>query len=184
MPCRHAQGLVPSVVEADISEGVRAVPLSAFGRFHCRICRPVGLKASDVNAVCHCAIGRVGEIYDLKNVLNLARSLIPAPPVPQRWRRKLLALDSGDPTRALCSTLIAQAFQSLQHPILPSIKTMSRDHPYCHDGVEQVLHVRHHCLFAPRDFDVSPYFEIIKPTLSKGFDHRALNGATASDAGV
>ncbi len=30
-------------------------------------------------------------------------------------------------------------------------------------------------LFVPRDFDVSPYFQIIKPTLEQGFDpHLAL----------
>ena len=27
---------------------------------------------------------------------------------------------------------------------------------------------------APRDFDVSPYFEIIKPTLALGFDYRTM----------
>jgi len=26
----------------------------------------------------------------------------------------------------------------------------------------------------PRDFDKSPYFAVIKPTLAAGFDHRAL----------
>jgi len=26
----------------------------------------------------------------------------------------------------------------------------------------------------PRDFDVSPYFQIIKPTLEQGFDYRQM----------
>jgi hypothetical protein len=34
--------------------------------------------------------------------------------------------------------------------------------------------VRHHSLFAPRDFDVSPYFDIIKPTLRQGFDFHGV----------
>jgi hypothetical protein len=34
--------------------------------------------------------------------------------------------------------------------------------------------VRHHSLFAPRDFDVSPYFEVIKPTIEAGFDYQSL----------
>lgn len=34
------------------------------------------------------------------------------------------------------------------------------------------------CLFVPRDFDVSPYFEVVKPTLAQGFDYRQLNWAT------
>ncbi|AOW14566.1 lipo-like protein [Hydrogenophaga crassostreae] len=184
MPEHAVGGDVPCVVEADISEGVRAVALSAFEQMHCRICRPVGLDENEVGAVCQYAIDRLGQAYDLKNVTDLARYLFPTPPVPLRWRRKMLALGSGDPTRAICSTLIAQAFQSVQYPILPSIETLSLNDPGCHDCVEQVLHVRHHSLFAPRDFDVSPYFEIIKPTLSSGFDHRALRWGLAPGGAV
>ena len=44
---------------------------------------------------------------DLKNVFDLARYLFPVPPVPSRLRRRLIALGSGDPTRAICSTVIA-----------------------------------------------------------------------------
>jgi hypothetical protein len=29
-------------------------------------------------------------------------------------------------------------------------------------------------LFVPRDFDVSPYFSIVKPSLAAGFDPRSL----------
>src|SRR5574337_378503 len=58
--------------------------------------------------------------YDLKNVVDLARYLLPTPPVPVGWRRRLLALGSGEPTQAICSTMIAQAFQSVSYPILPT----------------------------------------------------------------
>jgi hypothetical protein len=85
-----------------------------------------------------------------------------------------LALGSGDPTRAICSTLIAQAFQSVRYPILPVVEQRSTNDPLCPACVEEILHVRHHSLFVPRDFDVSPYFNIVKPTLTGGFDHRAL----------
>lgn len=40
-----------------------------------------------------------------------------------------------------------------------------------------VHRVRHHTLFTPRDFDISPYFRIIKPTLESGFDHQRLTWA-------
>jgi hypothetical protein len=36
------------------------------------------------------------------------------------------------------------------------------------------MHIRHHSLFVPRDFDVSPYFRIIKPTIETRFDFRTL----------
>jgi hypothetical protein len=33
----------------------------------------------------------------------------------------------------------------------------------------------------PRDFDVSPYFQVVKPTLEAGFDPRRLAWALAAD---
>ncbi|MEO7159189.1 MAG: hypothetical protein ABIX00_01540 [Polaromonas sp.] len=45
------------------------------------------------------------------------------------------------------------------------------DCPVCFD---EMLRLRHHSLLAPRDFDVSPYFAVIKPTLDAGFDFHAL----------
>ena len=42
------------------------------------------------------------------------------------------------------------------------------------DSRREILHIRHHSLYTPRDFDVSPYFAIIKPTLVAGFDYHTL----------
>lgn len=162
------------LVEADPVEGVRAVGVDAFARLPSRICRPVGLTEAEVRQVTGFAIARIGNRYDLRNVVDLARYLFPTPPVPTRLRRRLLALGSGDPTRAICSTLVAQAFQSIRYPVLPLVNQRSADRPDCPGCVEEVLRVRHHTLFAPRDFDVSPYFEVVKPTLEGGFDHHTL----------
>jgi hypothetical protein len=97
------------------------------------------------------------------------------PPVPARWRRHLIALGSGDPTRAICSTLVAETFQSVRYPILPRVQRRLSDDPACAGCVSEILHIRHSSLFVPRDFDVSPYFEVVKPTLAGGFDHHALS---------
>ncbi len=161
-------------VEADIVEGVRLVGLAEFAGLHSRICRPVNLAADDLHSIIAYALARVGHHYDLKNIVDLVRYLIPTPPVPQRWRRRMLALGSGDPTRAICSTLIAQCFQSVRYPILPDIETQSAHRDDCPGCVEEILRIRHHSLFVPRDFDVSPYFQVIKPTLAHGFDYRQL----------
>jgi hypothetical protein len=48
--------------------------------------------------------------------------------------------------------------------------------------MHEILHIRHSSLYAPRDFDVSPYFCIIKPTLDNGFDPHALTWASVRDA--
>ena len=165
------------VVEADVVEGVRAVTLELFDGLHCRICRPVGLSVEDSRIVVDYVARRIGYRYDLKNVFDLCRYLIPTPPVFSGWRRRMIALGSGDPTRAICSTLIAQAFESIRYPILPTLSIEAAPTAACPDCIAEMLHVRHHSLYVPRDFDVSPYFEVVKPTLAAGFDFRALRWA-------
>jgi Permuted papain-like amidase enzyme, YaeF/YiiX, C92 family len=168
---RDAQGRPLCLIEADMVDGVRAVPVAAFEGFHCRVCRPVSLRAEEVQQVCDFAKARMGLQYDMRNLWDLVRYLFPTPPVPQRWRRRMISLGSGDPTRAICSTLIAQAFQSVHYPILPRLSETSVMGGRQENYVREIFHARHHSLFVPRDFDVSPYFAIIKPTLAAGFDH-------------
>jgi len=167
------------VVEADVVEGIRAVGLDEFAGLHVRVCRPVGLGPDEIRAVIDHASRRLGQRYDLKNIVDLVRWLLPTPPVPTRWRRRLIALGSGDPTRAICSTLVAEAFQSVSYPILPTIERRDRQDPLCPGCVDEILHIRHHSLFVPRDFDVSPYFQVVKPAIESGFDPRRLTWAQA-----
>ena len=154
------------LVEANIGQGVVAAPLSKYVRFHTRICRPVGLTDEDRARVCTYASERIGFDYDLKNIIDLMRYLLPLP-VPQRWRRRMIALGSGHPTRIICSALIAQAFENVRFPILPTLTHSAAAH-------EELLEIRHSSLFAPRDFDISPYFEVVKPTIVRGFDYKAM----------
>ena len=177
---RTADAEVIDVIDADVVDGVRAVPLSKFAGLHLRVCRATSLRDDEAAAVIDYAAARIGHRYDLRNVFDLMRYLLPTPPVPVRWRRRLLALGSGDPTRAICSTLVAQAFQSVRYPILPMVEERSTNDPLCPLCVEEILHVRHHSLFVPRDFDVSPYFEVVKPTLAAGFDHHTIRWAEAA----
>ena len=157
------------LIEADIRYGVRYVPLSEYGHLNLRVCRAIGLSDRDRDRVVAFMHASIGKAYDLKNVLDLARYLMPQPPVPKRWRRRMLALGSGDPTRAICSTLIAEAFGQVRYPILPELRIDPAD-----PAGREIHHIRHHSLYAPRDFDLSPYFEIIKPTICNGFDYRKL----------
>lgn len=161
------------LVEADVIEGVRAVPLSLYAGEHTRICRPVGISEAEISRLINYTVSRLGDQYDLKNVLDLVRYLIQTPPVPLRWRRHLLQLGSGNPTQAICSSLIAQAFQSIHYPILPEVVVERSDDPHCDACYREFMLIRHHSLYTPRDFDLSPYFQIVKPVLERGFDpHR------------
>lgn len=162
------------LVEADLAEGIRLAPLDTYWHMHTRICRPVGLGASERDHLVQAALGRLGHRYDLKNVLDLARFLLPVPPVPSRWRRRMLALGSGEPTRAICSTFLAQLFQQVGYPILPRIERTRNGPDDCNTCYDEIAHIRHHSLFVPRDFDVSPYFRIVKPALEGAFEFRDI----------
>ncbi|MEQ1755910.1 MAG: YiiX/YebB-like N1pC/P60 family cysteine hydrolase [Micropepsaceae bacterium] len=168
-------------IEAHAVEGVRVVGMDVYRDNHCRICRPVGVTQDEISTVITFALNKLGHKYDLKNIIDLMRYLIPTPPVPVRWRRRMIALGSGDPTRAICSTLIAQSFQAIRYPVLPDISTVSAATADCPGCVEELLRVRHHSLFVPRDFDVSPYFEVVKPTITSGFDFHAMKWAQMNE---
>ncbi len=169
------------LVEADLKYGVHAITLAHYAHLNTRICRPTKLKEADRKRVVDFVVNRIGHRYDLKNILDLARYLLPFAPVPIRLRRRLLSLGSGDPTRAICSTLIAQAFQSVSYPILPEIKREWLDDPECIDCYAETYHIRHHSLYTPRDFDISPFFDIIKPTVLNGFNYQSIIWKTNED---
>ncbi len=169
------------LIEADLLQGVIAGPVSKYARFNTRICRPVGLTAEDRHKVVQFMVRSLGNLYDHRNVIDLMRYLLPTPPVPVRFRRRMLAFGSGDPTRAICSTLIAQAYQSIRYPLLPCVE---REVDASNHAYRELLHIRHHSLFTPRDFDVSPYFRIVKPSVERGFRYKELAWAESprSDA--
>jgi hypothetical protein len=179
----QAGGEPHSLIEVTPIDGCVAVPLSKYERFHTRICRPVGLTGADREAVITFMVSRLGTQYDMRNIFDLARYLLPTPPVPNRWRRRMIALGSGVPTRTICSTLIAEAFGRVGYPILPSVERVGGDSP----GISQfrrqeILHIRDYSLYAPGDFDLSPYFEIVKPTLEEGFNYKGLTWARDTSA--
>ena len=81
----------------------------------------------------------------------------------------MMALGSGHPTRIICSALIAQAFEAVRYPILPKITRLDSE-----AARREILEIRHSSLYAPRDFDISPYFEVVKPTIVRGFDYKTI----------
>jgi hypothetical protein len=168
---RGSDGTPHVMIEANLGQGVITAPLSKYKSFHTRVCRPVGLSDEDREQVVSYMIKRLGIEYDVKNIIDLLRYLNPIP-IPQRFRRRMLSFGSGVPTKVICSGLIAQAFESVRYPILPRIELIESK-----EMRREILHIRHHSLYMPRDFDISPYFRIVKPTIELGFDYRKLRWA-------
>jgi hypothetical protein len=172
------------IVEALIDEGVVASPLSKYAGFHLRLCRPFGLVPRDVARVMELVIKQMGSVYDLSNLLDLGRYFLPVSVVPARFRREALAFGSGRPTEVICSSMIARAFDAVGFPILPRTEEETQAAEEDPNGSAYHLGVgapswpsrrplarhlrtsrRPFGLVTPRDFDLSPYFEIVKFSL-------------------
>jgi hypothetical protein len=144
----------PLLIEALLGEGTIVTRLSKYRNFHLRICRPKGLSRADAELVIRYCVGCIGLDYDVRQLLDLARFLFPYGLLPRRWRSCLFEHHSGTPTRTVCSTMVAEAFHSVKFPILPLLIDRKQ--------AQASLEERNCKLFTPRDFDYSPYFEIIK----------------------
>lgn len=142
------------ILEAELGKGVIVSRLSRYAHDHVRLCRPSGLTAEDAQAVIAYALARLGIAYDVRQIFDLLRFFFPYGLVPWRWRSSLFEMGSGEIARTICSTLIAQAYYSVQYPILPRVSPGSDGKP--------VFHRRNAKLMTPRDFDYSPYFDIVK----------------------
>ena len=165
------------LVEAIVEAGVVLSPLSKYRDFNLRVCRPFNLSAADLADVMDEAIRSVGDTYDLRNVIDLARYFLPVSLVPARFRRQALQFGSGEPTRVICSSFIASAFHRVKFPIVPNYEQLPPgavpEPPrrklwpigsQATTGALQygALRLVSPTLVTPRDFDLSPYFEIIK----------------------
>ena len=85
------------------------------------------------------------------------------------WRQR-------DPTRAICSTLIAGAFQEVGYPLLPAINSDIYEDSERHRAVKQsIFPIRNRRLFPQRDFGFSPWFEFVKPTLVPDLDFHRIH---------
>jgi hypothetical protein len=183
------------LVEALVDEGVVLTPLHKYRDFNIRVCRPFNLSRADCAKVIDHVLSNVGYTYDLKNILDLGRYFLPVHLIPRRLRRTALEFGSGEPTHVICSSMIARAFRKVKFPIIPQFKEpplADEDHtgivrlirrPSARRfGVLQPVPI---AFITPRDFDLSPYFEIIKFNLIEDikFDYRKILWAEEQEEG-
>jgi len=142
------------IIEDLIDNGTVITPLTSYKNHHIRICRPIGISPGDLHLVLKYALRSIGQPYNVRHLFDLARFLLPWGILPRRWGSSLFRTSSGEPESGICSSLIAQAFSSVQFPILPYVE------PDEVTGIQ--VYQRNPHLFSPKDFDYSPYFEIIK----------------------
>jgi len=176
------------LVEATMEEGVVASPLSKYADLNVRVCRPFGLHHEHLRRIFDEIIAQLGNKYDVEHVLALARYFFPVSLIPRRMRRRALEMGTRLTTDVICSKLIGRAFQNVGYPILPLIdlpnapaprrrlaeRMFARRQPY-----RSVFRALSPDLITPRDFDLSPYFEIVKINSvdAEAFDYRRIQWA-------
>lgn len=155
----------PLIIESLLGEGTLVDSIRKYNEAHIRICRPNGLTRKDSQKVIAYAIHQLGTFYNVRQILDLARFLFPYTFLPRRWRSSLFEHNAGSPTHNVCSSMMAEAFSSVHFPILP---VLHRD-----ENGSLKMYKRNTKLITPKDFDYSPYFDVIKyPILD--FDELAI----------
>ena len=110
--------------------------------------------------------------------------------MPGRYRREALQLGSSAPTEVICSSLLGRLFHSVRFPVLPTVTFPDGVEPSLErprrslraliqrrrDPYSPLFQRRHPTLLTPRDFDLSPYFEVVKFNYigRGGFDYQRI----------
>ena len=178
------------MVEA-LPRGVQVGPVAKYVDYNLRICRPHKLRPEHCAVLMDGAVASIGWHYDLRNVFDLARYMIPVSVVPPRWRVAALHFGSGEPTEVICSSLVARLFHKVRFPILPTVTYPEENEDEPRRQIARrifgqpsqdftgLFRMRHPTLITPRDFDLSPYFDIVKlnPISRGNFDYRRIQWA-------
>jgi len=162
--------------------------------YNVRLCRPHRLRAEHRKSILDECVASIGWRYDLRNILDLAVHLFFASILPGHHRADVLRFGSGASGQVICTSLLGQLFHKVGFPVLPSVtypdqesaqRVPSKPSPWWffrnrgrapHSGLYKR---RHPTLLTPRDFDLSPYFEIIKFNVvpERRFDYSQIEWA-------
>jgi len=188
------------IVEA-LFDGVVASPLVKYIDFNVRLCRPHRLRDEHRKIILDDSVAAIGWRYDLRNVVDLAVHLIFVSLLPGRHHKeRLLRLGSGASSQVICTSLLGQLFHKVGFPVLPSVSYPEAQEPgrspmrrwpwsilrrRSRSRYAGLYRRRHPTLLTPRDFDLSPYFEVLKFNVipERSFDYSRIEWArdTATD---
>jgi hypothetical protein len=194
----HGEEAKHLVIEATLEQGVACAPVSKYVHLNLRVCRPRDLRPDDYGGILESLIAQIGYRYDVRHVLELGRYFFPMSLIPRRLRPAALRYGGGSTREVICSTMLARAFGSVGFPIRPRItvdEVAVRPHWLLRmlgrngNGLRPLYREQDPALVTPRDFDLSPYFDIVKFNyLAWGkFDYRHIlweQPAASGDAGA
>ena len=174
---RYGEDANHMLVEAFTGKGVIATPLRKYKDYNIRLCRPYGILEPDLHHVIEQVTGSLGMRYDDQNITALALMVLQALWRPRSNHASRACLGNCNDFQVICSGMIAQAFQSGGYPIVPALLPQSpKDAFNDNNPYGGGLIMRHYTQITPKDFDLSPNFEVIKYNI-KGtilFDYKSL----------
>lgn len=185
------------LVEATVENGVAPAPLSKYIDHNIRICRPVRLRPGDLQTVLDTVISQIGVPYNVDHIIDLLRYFFPVALI-RRWRNQALRHSGKLTKEVICSSQIAMAFQRVRYPVQPTVsrngngKARGRAPGWLlglrRRGTQCLLDSgvftpSDPSLVTPRDFDLSPYFQVVKPLASErgDFDYKKIRWAIAPE---
>jgi hypothetical protein len=157
------------VVEA-LMDGVVASPLVKYSEHNTRLCRPHRLRGAHQRELLDETVASIGMRYDLRNIVDLAVHLLVVSIMPGRYQRDALRLGSGYSGEVICTSLIGRLFHRVGFPVLPEVIYRDDEEPRRRGFMffrrrshrAAIFRRRDPTLLMPRDFDLSPYFEVVK----------------------
>jgi hypothetical protein len=193
------------LIEANMESGVCPTPLSKYRDFNIRICRPIKLRREDLDKVVDSVLDEIGRPYNVRHIIGLMRYYFPFSVMPRRWQMTAPHDEARSSRNLICSAQIAMAFQRVRYPIQP-VMLVDESLPSPRPSLARRLMRRKPGIFetrvfspcdpllvTPRDFDLSPYFEIVKHSVAGtgDFDYKRMRwsdtgpqavGATVANA--
>ena len=125
----------------------------------------------------------------MRNITDLATFLMQSALRPNRHPLGL-RLGSSAATEVICTSLLGRLFHGVNFPVLPTVTFPEGEEPVLEPPRRSFLKLlhrdrkpyaplfgkRHPTLLTPRDFDLSPYFDVVKFNLIEGtdFDYRRM----------
>jgi len=151
------------IVEALVADGVVVNPLENYRDHNLRIARPINITDTDLKRVLESALNDLGKQYDRRNIVHLGLQLLPFNFGPFRKKRSGICIGACSEFQVICSGFIAKAFQRVKFLIRPIFELPGASADGSAENLGQpVVRMQHPSQIAPRDFDLSSNFEIIK----------------------
>jgi len=150
------------VIEAFAGKGVIASPIRKYQDHNMRVCRSFGISSQDIQTVIAEVISNLDKHYDQQNIIDIALLLLPSWMNPFKKRSIIACLGNCNDFQVICSGMIAQAFHRVGYPIAPGLNLPEEEQKTLKNPYGAKLVMRHYSQVLPRDFDLSPNFEIIK----------------------